>query len=173
MEEEERSVLFTSWRPRFTAEHVSLRRPESRMTEGPRKTASNCSYPPADVQLGLYKWTALIPFCRVQRATAEVYPEIVADDLQYIARIPHRGIIQIAAVLPVNHTHLLRPATGHIQDTIFCERYKHRSVLLDNRLNGCRETAQATVLSVEKHHRVFLSALCYITRGQILTTIIN
>lgn len=34
MEEEERSVLFTSWRPRFTAEHVSLRRPERRMTEG-------------------------------------------------------------------------------------------------------------------------------------------
>jgi len=79
--EEERSVLFTSWRPRFTTEHVSLRRPERRMTEGARKTASNCSYPPADVQLGLYKWTALIPFCRVQRAAAEVYPEIVADDL--------------------------------------------------------------------------------------------
>lgn len=78
-EEEKRSVLFTSWRPRFTAEYVSLRR--RRMTEGARKTASNCSYPPADVQLGLYKWTALIPFCRVQRATAEVYPEIVADDL--------------------------------------------------------------------------------------------
>jgi len=51
------------------------------MTEGARKTASNCSYPPADVQLGLYKWTALIPFCRVQRAAAKVYPEIVADDL--------------------------------------------------------------------------------------------
>ncbi|KYQ51332.1 hypothetical protein ALC60_09623 [Trachymyrmex zeteki] len=51
------------------------------MTEGARKTASNCSYPPADVQLGLYKWTALIPFCRVQLATVEVYPEIVVDDL--------------------------------------------------------------------------------------------
>ncbi|KYN43802.1 hypothetical protein ALC56_02065 [Trachymyrmex septentrionalis] len=51
------------------------------MTEGARKTASNCSYPPADVQLGLYKWTALIPFCRVQLATTEVCPEIVADDL--------------------------------------------------------------------------------------------
>ncbi|KYN04980.1 hypothetical protein ALC62_04132 [Cyphomyrmex costatus] len=51
------------------------------MTEGARKTASNCSYPPADVQLRRYKWTALIPFCRVQLATAKVYPEIVADDL--------------------------------------------------------------------------------------------
>jgi hypothetical protein len=91
-QEKESLVLFASWWPRFTAEHVSLRPSERRMTEGARKTASNCSYPPADIQLAPYKWTALIPFCRGQRAPAPVYPVIVADDLRYVARILPRAI---------------------------------------------------------------------------------